>query len=290
MSRIRNRERRIGIFLILPCLLFVLAFVMYPLFRNIFLSFHAYNPLHSLETIFVGLDNYRWLTTEPLFLNSLYVTVLFTVVSVIFEMFIGFFVALFLVRMKDILSKWVSRFLTSIFIIPWVVPGISAAVAWRMLYHPTFGPINTILGKNIMWLSNSSLSLFSIVIADVWKCTPFFIFIFFAGMMSVPIEQFEAARTDGASMWQEFRYIMLPSILPLMLVASAFRAIDAFTKIFDLVYVLTGGGPGAATEVLPLLIYKTGLKYFRFGTASTLAVVAILISLVFGMGLLRRQR
>jgi multiple sugar transport system permease protein len=205
-------------------------------------------------------------------------------------MFIGFFVALFLVRMKDILSKWVSRFLTSIFIIPWVVPGISAAVAWRMLYHPIFGPINAILGKNIMWLSNSSLSLFSIVIADVWKCTPFFIFIFFAGMMSVPIEQFEAARTDGASMWQEFRYIMLPSILPLMLVASAFRAIDAFTKIFDLVYVLTGGGPGRATEVLPLLIYKTGLKYFRFGTASTLAVVAILISLVFGMGLLKRQR
>ncbi len=146
------------------------------------------------------------------------------------------------------------------------------------------------LGKDIMWLSDPGISLYSIIIAQVWKCTPFFVIVFFAGILSIPTEEFEAARTDGASTWQEFRYITLPHMVPLTLVATTFRAVDAFTKIFTPVYILTGGGPGRATEVLPLLIYKTGLRFFRFGTASSLSVVAILISLAFGIGILRNLR
>lgn len=290
MHTFGNRKQRIGIFFTLPCLLFVLTFILYPLFRNIFLSFHAYNPLHSLETTFVGLENYRWLGEEPIFLNSLYITVLYTVVSVVLELFIGFSIALLLVTIKARFSKWSSGLLTSTFFIPWVFPAMCAAVTWRMLYHPIFGPINHILGKDIMWLSDPGISLYSIVISQVWKCTPFFVIVFFAGILSIPTEEFEAARTDGASTWQEFRYITLPHMVPLTLVATTFRAVDAFTKIFTPVYILTGGGPGRATEVLPLLIYKTGLRYFRFGTASSLSVVAILISLAFGIGILRNLR
>jgi len=289
MSSYIKRESRIGFLLCTPCLLFIITFIGYPLFRNIFLSFHDYNPLHSLEVTFSGLENYQWLVKESIFINSLYITILFTIVSVTLEAFIGFFVAYFLVKIKERFTKWGFRLLTSVFIIPYVMPTTSTGVAWRMLFHPSFGVINSMLNVKLMWLSDPILAFLSIVIADVWKTTPFFIFILLAGLISVPTEQYEAARIDGASGWQELRYITMPSILHLWIVTSVFRAIDAFTKIFDIVYILTGGGPGRATEVLPLLIYKTALRFFRFGTASALGVVAILISLFFGIGLLRRR-
>jgi len=285
-------ERRIGFYYILPCFLFLLIFIIYPLFRTFYLSFHSYNPLQSLKIKFVGIENYAWLIKDSSFLNALYVTVLFTVVSVILEVIIGLAIALLLSKLRDggLIKRLASGLLMGIFIIPWAIPGISASVSWRMLYHPMFGPINAILGKEILWLSNPSLALFSITIADVWKCSPFFIIIFLAAIVCIPKDQFEAASTDGATKWHEFRYIIFPAILPVAIVACVFRAIDAFTKIFDSVYVLTGGGPGRATEVLPLLIFKTALKFFRFGTASALSVVAILISLAFGIWLLRKNK
>lgn len=277
-------------FLSLPCLLFVFLFIVYPLFRNVHLSLNSYNPLKSPETRFAGLENYAWLIREPAFFNSLLITVAFTAVSVTLELLLGFTISYLLSRIKEGILARLSAPLTSSFLIPWVIPGISAAVAWRFLYHPSFGLINALLGRQVMWISNPTLALFSVVVADVWKTTPFFVFILLAGLLSIPPEQYEAAKVDGVSAWKELWYITIPSILPLMLVTTGFRAIDAFTKIFDLVYVLTAGGPGKATEVLPLLIYKTALKYFRFGTAAAISVVAILISFVFGAMLLRARR
>ena len=285
-----GRKRRTGLLLSLPCLLFVFLFIIYPLFRNVQLSLNSYNPLKSPETRFVGLENYAWLIREPAFFNSLLVTLAFTAVSVMLELLLGFTISYLLSRIKEGLLARLSAPLTSSFLIPWVIPGISAAVAWRFLYHPSFGLINALLGRQVMWISNPTLALFSVVVADVWKTTPFFVFILLAGFLSIPPEQYEAAKVDGVSAWKELWYITIPSILPLMLVTTGFRAIDAFTKIFDLVYVLTAGGPGKATEVLPLLIYKTALKYFRFGTAASISVVAILISFVFGAMLLRARR
>lgn len=283
-----------GTLMVLPCFLFVLIFIGYPLFQNVFLSFHQYAPFISPETIYVGLANYQWLVAEPVFLHSLYITVLFTMGSVFIELCIGLFIAILLVNLVrgeiSGTTKWFSGFLRSSFLLPWAIPGVAAAVAWRMLYHPMFSPINALLGTNIMWLSDPSLSLFSIIIADVWKTTPFFIFIFLAGILSIPQDRFEAIKVDGASGWQEFRRVTLPSILPLILITFVFRAIDAFTKIFDTVYILTGGGPGAATEVLPLLIFRTAFNFFRFGRASALAVVVIIISILFGIVMIKRGK
>jgi ABC-type sugar transport system permease subunit len=289
-SKLIKRERTIGFFFTLPCLLFIVTFIVYPLFRNIYLSFHSYNPLQSTDVVPAGLANYAWLFIEPVLLHSLYITVLFTLVSVSAELIIGLTVALLLAKLRDIVAGPLARLFSSVFMIPWVLPGAAAAVAWRMIYHPYFGPLNNLIGRQIMWLSHPQLSLMAVVVADIWKMTPFFIFILLAGLISIPVEQFENARTDGASRLQIFGYIILPNLLPLILVSSAFRAIDAFTKIFDLVFIITGGGPGRATEVLPLLIYKTGLQHFRFGTASALSVVAIIISLFFGISLLRKRR
>ncbi len=294
VSRIKKIEHRTGFFLTLPGALFVFSFIIYPLLSNVFISFHDYNPLHLREMIFIGLKNYQWLFTEPIFRYSLFITTSFTLVSVTLETFAGLsisiFFAMFIKEKSQGILKWLYRVATSILIMPWAIPSISAAVAWRLLFHPLYSPINAVLGKQIMWLSNPLLAFFSIVIADTWKCTPYFIFFFIAGIISIPPEQFEAAKIDGASGWQEIRHVILPNLLPVIVVASTFRAIDSFTKIFDMVYVLTGGGPGRATKVIPLLIQETGLKFFRFGLASSMAVVTVLISISFGVELLRRRK
>lgn len=287
-----RREQRIGLYFVLPCFLFLLIFMAYPLFRNIYLSFHNYNPLSSTEVTFAGIENYKWLINDSSFSNALYITTVYTVASVIVQGLIGIFVGvlLFNISTGTRRRRLTSRILTGIFMIPWAIPNVSAYVSWRMLYQPFFGPINAILGKEILWLSSNSLALLSIIVADVWKCAPFFIIIFLAAMTTIPREQFEAANADGATKWQEFRYIILPALVPAIIVSCIFRAIDSFTKVFDIAFLLTGGGPGRATEVLPLLIFKLGLKQFRFGPASALSVVSILISLFFGIWLLRKNR
>jgi len=155
--------------------------------------------LKSPETRFVGLENYAWLIREPAFFNSLLVTLAFTAVSVMLELLLGFTISYLLSRIKEGLLARLSAPLTSSFLIPWVIPGISAAVAWRFLYHPSFGLINALLGRQVMWISNPTLALFSIVVADVWKTTPFFVFILLAGFLSIPPEQYEAAKVDGVS-------------------------------------------------------------------------------------------
>jgi len=244
--------------------------------------------------IFIGLKNYQSLAVEPIFKWSLLITALFAVVSVTLETFAGLFVSIlftmFIKQKSQGVLKWLHRVATSIFIIPWAIPAISAAVTWRLLLHPMYSPINALLGKQIMWLSNPLLAFFSITIADVWKCTPYFIFFFIAAILAIPSGQFEAARIDGASAWHEIRYIVLPNLRPIIIVAFSFRLIDSFTKIFDMVYVLTGGGPGRATKVIPLLIQETGLKFFRFGLAAAMSVVVIFICIILGTVLLGRNK
>ncbi|RLC34049.1 MAG: hypothetical protein DRH33_09790 [Candidatus Nealsonbacteria bacterium] len=294
MSKINTIRVRTGFFLTFPSVLFVFSFIIYPLINNVFLSFHDYNPLHSQEMIFIGLKNYQSLAVEPIFKWSLLITALFAVVSVTLETFAGLFVSIlftmFIKQKSQGVLKWLHRVATSIFIIPWAIPAISAAVTWRLLLHPMYSPINALLGKQIMWLSNPLLAFFSITIADVWKCTPYFIFFFIAAILAIPSGQFEAARIDGASAWHEIRYIVLPNLRPIIIVAFSFRLIDSFTKIFDMVYVLTGGGPGRATKVIPLLIQETGLKFFRFGLAAAMSVVVIFICIILGTVLLGRNK
>jgi len=283
------RKQTLGFLLVFPSLFFVGLIAIYPLIYNIFISFHQYNPLQSLEIRFVGLQNYQWAFTEPLVQYSLYVTLLFTVASVSLEAILGLFIAFALAKIEATgTMRIVKPIFLGIFILPWAIPTVSAAVSWRLIYHPMFGFLNALIGAQIMWLSDYNLALFSIIMADAWKTMPFFLFIFLAGIMSIPTEHFEAAKIDGASDFQEFRYIILPQIWALVLVALSMRAIDAFTKIFDMVYMLTGGGPGITTKVFPMLIYEYALSYFKFGNAATLAIISITISLIYGTLLLRR--
>lgn len=288
----KNKRWKTGILLILPCFLFIFVFMIYPICSVGYLSFHEYALLRSPEAFFVGLRNYEWMVGSYIVSYSLYVTILFTVVSVTIELIVGLFIANELAKqMREKFSKvgkGLNRVLRSIFILPFAVPGVVAALAWKMLLQPQFGPVNALLGVDVVW--TSQYPLLSIIIADAWKMMPFLLFIFFAAIMSIPAERFEAIKIDGTSGQQEFRYVVFPAILPVIAVALAFRAVDAFTKIFDIVYVMTGGGPGMQTQVFPLLIWKTAFSHFHFGEASVLAVAAIAISLIFGSILILRGR
>jgi len=294
ISKLEKNKHRMGFFLSLPGVLFVFTFIIYPLFSNLHNSFYDYNLLRSRDMVFIGLKNYQALLTESFFNYSVIITILFTLISVCLETIIGLAISIFFTFIikenNQGVLRWLQKGTRSILIIPWAIPGVVAASTWRLLFHPIYSPINSVLGKQIMWLTHPTLAFVSILVAETWKTTPYFIFFFSAAIMAIPLSQFEAARIDGASKWQEIRHILLPGLLPIIIVAASFRLIDTFTRIFDVVYVLTGGGPGNATKVLPILIQETGLKFFKYGLASSMAVVSVIISVFFGLALLRRGK
>jgi len=283
---------RTGLFFVLPCLLFFLVFVAYPIMLVAYLSFYDYSPLRSSEILFIGLGNYEWAVNSDIVWYSLYITIIFTLISVAIEFLVGLFLATMLAKLvretTSRIGKIFTGTLSGVLILPLAIPAVVAAVAWKIMLHPQSGPINALLGVNIPW--TTQYPLLSVIVADAWKMTPFILFILFAAIMSIPGEVYEAAKIDGVSGWQEFRYITFPLILPESAVAVAFRAIDAFTKIFDVVYVMTGGGPGVQTLVFPLLIWKVAFFHLYFGRASALAVIAIAVSAILGLILIVRGR
>jgi multiple sugar transport system permease protein len=287
-----RRAQLTGIGLTLPALVFAFAFMVYPVANVVFLSFHQYSPLRSADTIDAGVSNYSWLASSDIVGHSIWVTVVFTFVSVGIEMAVGLTLATLLgklvIESRHLLGRALSRVLLSSFILPFATPAIAGAIAWKMLLHPQFGPVDAILRTDIAWFSQFPLA--SIIVADAWKTMPFVLFLLFAAVLSIEPDQYEAARLDGANGWQEFRYITLPSIVPVLAVVAAFRAVDAFTKIFDVVFVTTGGGPGNDTQVFPLLIWRTAFDFLNFGQASALAVVAVLVSAALGASLLAIRR
>jgi multiple sugar transport system permease protein len=292
LSTWNRRIQLTGIGLTLPALAFAFAFMVYPVANLLVLSFHQYSPLRSTDTTFTGLDNYRWLATSDIVGHSIWVTIVFTAVSVAIEMVAGLALAALLAKLvvesRGSFGRILSRLLNGVFILPFATPAIAGAIAWKMLLHPQFGPVDAILHSDIAWFSQFPLA--SVIVADAWKTMPFVLFLLFAAILSIEPDQYEAARLDGANGWQEFRYLTLPLIMPLLAVVAAFRAVDAFTKIFDVVFVTTGGGPGNDTQVFPLLIWRTAFDYLNFGQASALAVVAVLISAALGASLLAVRR
>lgn len=292
-SQRRSRARsRAGLMLTLPSVLFVFALLIYPILYLARQSFFDDSPLRSSTAKFIGLENYVWMLTSDTVLHSLGVTLTFTVLSVALEVFVGLLVASLMAKLllegRTVFDRIFSNLVNGMFILPFATPAICAAVAWKMLLQPAFGPVDALLKSQIAWFSE--YPLLSIIVADAWKMTPMVLFLFLAAILSIDPEQFEAARIDGASTWQEFYYLTLPSILPILAVTTAFRAVDAFTKVFDIVFMTTGGGPGNDTQVFPLLVWKTAFNNLRFGQASSLAILAILISLLLSTVLVLARR
>jgi len=264
-----------------PAILSLLLVGLLPFFTSIFLSFRNINLINPTDYMkFVGFENFLSVITDKRAQHSLLVTFYYYFGCIIIETALAIAISLLLNR--EFKGKNLVR---SLIIIPMFITPIVVGLVWRMLYDPTSGLINYFLGfvgfGKIDWLGNKNLSLFSIMLVDAWEWTPYLIIIFLAGLDSIPEELFEAALVDGAGKWKATMYITLPLLRPTIVIGVLLRSLDIF-KTFDIIYAMTKGGPGLATETANMYTYILGFNYFNVSKSIALAlVVTILITVIF---------
>ncbi len=268
-----SRQRLDGWLMVIPAAIPLMLVFGYPIGRALWLSLFAKNLGTKLQPVFVGFDNYLRLVGDGRFWQSFGTTTVFTMTSVCLELMLGLAIALVLNRQFP--GRNIVR---TIAILPWALPTALIGIAWAWIFNDQFGVVNDLLLRlgvihtGINWLGQPMLAMCAIVLADVWKTTPFASVLMLAGLQSIPGDLYEAHAIDGASPWQSFHQITLPLLVPQIAIAALFRFAQAF-GIFDLVNVMTGGGPGGATEALSLYIYATVMRYLDFGYGATLVVV-----------------
>lgn len=271
----RNQE---GLFYILPAVL-VLGFVsLYPLLYSIGMSFFNWNWGARMD--FVGLNNYIYWLTSDKFWNALGNTIKFTVGAVFLEVTLGLLMAVLINKISVGLG-----FVRTLLMVPLMVSGIVVSLMWKILLDPTLGIVNyaiQLLGlKPSPFFGGVTTAMPSIIMVDVWWQTAYIFIILTAGIKSLPVEPFEAAKVDGASSLQAFWYLTIPMIKPVLLVAVTFRTIDCL-KVFAIVYGTTGGGPGQVTEVIQSLAYRTAFSFLEMSRGMTLMVIfsAIIMAVI----------
>jgi ABC-type sugar transport system permease subunit len=275
-----SQDRRFGYGLIAPVLIVLLAITAYPLVYNVWNSFHHDNLLIPYLRGFSGLTNYTELFTNNQFLPALVHTLGFTVVSVVLETIIGLSLAVAL--NKPFRGRAVVR--AAVFI-PWAVPTVVSAELWRTMFDPQSGFVNYILTElhlplaSATWLDQTWTAWTAVLIADAWRNTPFIAIVLLAGLQVIPGDIYEAARIDGASSWQVFRRLTLPLLKPALMVALIFRTLQSFL-VFDVVYIMTSGGPGTSTNVLAYLDWKAFLVADDFGYGGAVSVALVIFALI----------
>lgn len=277
LDTIQQREQRTGWTLILPALIVLLLVYAYPILRAFWLSVYTQNLGTELQRFFSGLSNYQRMAGDGRFWQSLSNTAIFTTVSVLLELILGIAVAL--VLNQAFRGRSIVRTIT---LIPWALPTAVMGVAWAWIFNDQYGVVNDILRRlglidtGISWLGDPTLAMIAVILADVWKTTPFIALLLLAGLQSISNDLYEAHSLDGATPWQSFWKITVPLLMPQIVISLLFRFAQAFA-IFDLIQVMTGGGPGGATETVSIYIYSTVMRYLDFGYGSALIVVTFLI-------------
>jgi multiple sugar transport system permease protein len=274
---IRSREQRTAWILLLPALLMLLFVFGYPILRAFWLSLFTQNLGTELQTVFSGFDNYARMAGDGRFWQSFWTTTIFTTATVLLELVLGLGIAL--VLNQQFFGRGVVR---TIAILPWALPTALIGLAWAWIFNDQFGVVNDILLRlglietGINWLGEPTLAMIAVIFADIWKTTPFVSILLLASLQSISPDLYEAHAIDGATPWQSFRQITVPLLMPQILIAMLFRFAQAF-GVFDLIAVMTGGGPGGATEVVSLYIYSTVMRYLDFGYGAALVVVTFLL-------------
>jgi len=270
-----------------PSFLFVAAFSLYPILDSFRLSlYRMILTLPWLGQKFVGLENYQDLLTDPVALQSLMTSITFVAVTTPLEVLLGLGMALVLNE-----SFRGRGWLRAVVLVPWAIPTVVASQMWRFLFNDRYGLFNYVLfgsATDRYWapLAEPGLALAAIMAADVWKTSSFAALIILAGLQGIPRELYEAASIDGASAWRKFRHITLPLVKPALLLALLFRTIDAL-KVFDLVFVMTQGGPADTTNVLQFYGYKKSFAEGMIGYGSAIAVAVFLLSLILSLFYIR---
>lgn len=272
----RSRQERLVYQLLLPVFGTVLVLATIPFILAVV------QAVSSDSRGFVGLDNFARALGNPLLYESIKQTAIYAVIALPIEILGGLGIALLVHR--TIRSNAIRAAIYIAAMIPIVIPQIAVGVIFRLVYAPDYGILNVLLGQTgpnqPLWLSSPPLAMIATASVDIWQWTPFVYLVMFAGFQTVPSESVEAAQVDGATTWTQFRHIELPYLRPLLLLVLFFRIADVI-RVFDHVYVLTGGGPGTTTQFLSLYIYRIGFKFSDLGQASALAVVVMVAMTLF---------
>ncbi|HLI38753.1 MAG TPA: sugar ABC transporter permease [Streptosporangiaceae bacterium] len=285
-------DRRLGYLLVAPAVVLLLAVTAYPLVSNVWNSLHFENLSYgNLPHAFVGGKNYGAMFTSAGWVAALVRTLAFTAVTIAVDTVVALALALMLHK------RFRGRgFVRAAVLVPWAVPTVVSAMLWKTMFDPRAGFVDYFLGAinpswaNITWVNASVWRSWAVIfIADSWKNIPFVAIILLAGLQVIPNDVYEAARIDGAGAWRSFRQVTLPLLKPALGVALIFRTLQALL-VFDVVYILTGGGPGTSTESLFFLNYQTFITGTDFGLGGAMSVLLVVLALVVSAGYVRLMR
>ena len=272
-------QRWSGVAYVLPSFTILSLIALVPILYTAYLSFTKYDVLS--DPVWIGAANYDKLVTDDKFWSAMKNTVIYTVFTVPLQIFIPMLLADMLAKTKE---KWLSSFVRSVLFVPVVASLILVGTVWRYMLSGDTGFLNTILATvglgPINFLGDPTWAMVAVILVSAWKSIGYFLVLFYAGVLDIPGERYEAASVDGANRIQQFFHITIPGLRPVTVLCVILSTIWSF-QVFDLVYVMTGGGPGGATTTLVMAIYAQGFKLFQMGSASAIAMVLLVIIIAF---------
>ncbi|PJF25993.1 MAG: hypothetical protein CUN53_09970 [Phototrophicales bacterium] len=275
------KQNRAAFFFALPALILLLSVSIYPLLRTLGLAFSSLELTVSPVETFIGFDNFTKAFGDARFWNAVRNTLILVTVGVAIQVVLGTALAVLLSEIRFTRVVWLIALLLPVMIAP-VVSGFQ----FRVIYNDTFGPLNylirTLFGEGTAapaWLADTRTALLTIMITDIWQWTPFMMLLMLAGLESISVELTEAAQVDGAGYWNVFWRIKMPMLLPVIVIGVLIRVMDTF-KTFDLVFLLTGGGPGSSTETIAYYTYLNGFRFFSMGYTAAIAFIQLIIIIV----------
>ncbi len=276
-SRKQLGDAQIQLLFIAPTIILLVLMNIFPLLYSLYLSFTQFSVIKpNSPPLWVGLQNYKEILTNPQVWQYFALTGRYVVISVALQTIVGFSLAMLLrERFRG------NGIITTIILIPIMMSPVVIGLFWKLIYNPAFGIMNYLIGYSVPnsgpdWLGTSATALWSVVIVDVWMWSPFVMLLCLSGLKAIPDYLYEAAAIDRANSWFQFRRITLPQVAPLLLIAILFRTIEAF-KTFDLVMGLTGGGPGDSTELIAVNLYRGAFQRFATGESSAFAYIILVI-------------
>lgn len=284
----RWRKRSLPYLFVLPALLMILFFLALPILWTFYLSFTDWELARGLPQRFVGLQTYLSILSNPDFWNAMRVTFTFMALALVTEMFLGFGLALLLNRGVLLRDLW-----TTLILVPWMLSPVVVGLQWKFMYSVRAGLINylfSLIGITPRpWLSDLSTVLPALVAIEVWQQTPFVVMFMLSGLQSLSSDVYEASAIDGASISQQFRYITWPLMRPIVLVVLIIRSIFVF-RIFDIIYVTTGGGPANLTQTVAFFSYIEAFQYWHIDKASAVSFIMLIVTVILGLIYIRLLR
>ena len=278
-------DRRYGYLLAAPSVLIILLIILFPITFALISSFFDYTLINKSFNSFIGLKNYQNSINNERLFNSISVTFIFVILVVLFEFLLGFFIALLLNSVERFKSVYYF-----ILLLPLLINPIVVGLIWRMFLHPQLGILNYLLSliaiEPVNWLGDPKMAFITIIFVDIWHQVSFMIILLLAGLSAIPKEPYEAARSDGANMFQCFYHITLPYMRPVIIITILIRLIFAI-KTYDLIYIMTKGGPGDATDLISYYIYRSAFISLNLGEAAAMSTILLIIIVILTLPLFK---